>query len=410
MADLTKETQRWLREFVETGPRPLFATLSGAHLYGFESPDSDYDLRGAFVAPLASLLGLRTPPETVDLFEDQERGELDWVAHDVKKFVRLMTRRNGYVLEQLYSPLVITGGPWMEELRALGQGCIIRQLHHHYAGFAVNQRRLLDSGDETVKRLLYCYRVLLSGIHVLRAGEFEQHESEGGDHVIYSLAKFIRLALQGNPNLLETLYTHPDDVIFVNAAGQQLIDSRECFLSKQVGLRFLGYAQHQQQRMDRHRRWLIDPPTGAPQPEEFGAQLEGGRAKFADADQRKAFDAAVKHWSHFRTWRANRNPSRAALEDAYGYDSKHGMHPVRLLRMGIEVSNEHTLHVRRPDAVELLALRDGSLDYAALQRMVEEHVNELQRAVESSTLPDEPDAATAEALLIQLHTQALRDA
>jgi uncharacterized protein len=173
MSELSPSTRAWLRAFVEGGPRLLFATLSGAHLYGFESPDSDYDLRGAFVAPLESILGLSAPQETIDRFEDSERGELDWVAHDVRKFVRLMTRRNGYVLEQLYSPLVISGGPWLEELRALGAGCIISQLHHHYAGFAANQRRLLETGDETVKRLLYCYRVILTGIHVLRTGVIE---------------------------------------------------------------------------------------------------------------------------------------------------------------------------------------------------------------------------------------------
>jgi uncharacterized protein len=245
--------------------------------------------------------------------------------------------------------------------------------------------------------------------YLIGLGEFEQYESEGNDHVIYALAKFVRLALKGNPNLLEVLYTHPDDLIFVNGAGRQLLDERQCFLSKQVGLRFLGYAQHQQQRMDRHRRWLVDPPEAAPQPPDFGAAMVGGRAKFSDADQRKAFDAAVKHWNHYCTWRENRNPARVELEDAHGYDTKHGMHLVRLLRMGIEVSNEHTLHVRRPDAEELLAIRDGSLGYDELQGMVQRSIIELRSAVDASTLPAEPDADAAEALLIRLHSEALRD-
>ena len=165
----------WLQHIVADGPTPLFATVSGAHLYGFESPDSDYDLRGAFVAPVDQVLRLRSCKDTVSILEVRDGLELDWVAHDVLKFARLMTKRNGYVLEQLFSPHVVHGGPRLEELREIGRGCVIRHLYHHYLGFAQNQRKLLDGGDETVKRLLYCYRVLLTGVHVLRSGVIESN-------------------------------------------------------------------------------------------------------------------------------------------------------------------------------------------------------------------------------------------
>ncbi len=165
----------WLQRAIRQGPTPLFATISGAHLYGFESADSDYDLRGAFVAPLEHVLRLRKPDETISILERRDGLELDWVMHDLSKFALLMTRRNGYVLEQLFSPLVIHGGPWLEELRVIAEGCVVRHLYHHYRGFASNQRKLLDNGEETLKRLLYCYRVLLTGIHVLRSGEIESN-------------------------------------------------------------------------------------------------------------------------------------------------------------------------------------------------------------------------------------------
>lgn len=162
-----------LQHILAQGPTPLFATVSGAHLYGFESPDSDWDLRGAFVAPLGDAIGLKAYDETVSILEDRDGLELDWVAHDVAKFARLMMRRNGYVLEQVFSPLVVHGGAWLDELRELARGCIVRPLFHHYIGFATNQRRLLEGGDATVKRMLYCHRVLLTGIHVLERGEIE---------------------------------------------------------------------------------------------------------------------------------------------------------------------------------------------------------------------------------------------
>lgn len=164
-----------LQALVVQGPTPLFATVSGAHLYGFESPDSDVDLRGAFVLPLDSRLGLSKPVETHEAMWDRDGLELDWVAHDVRKFVRLMTKRNGYVLEQLTSPLVVLGGPWHDELRELGDGCVIRHLYHHYRGFLNTQLKLLAKQVPTAKALLYAYRVCLTGLWVLRTGEVQAH-------------------------------------------------------------------------------------------------------------------------------------------------------------------------------------------------------------------------------------------
>ena len=164
-----------LRSVATNGPTPLFATVSGAHLYGFPSPDSDVDLRGAFVLPVKEVIRLREPVETLTVTRTVGGVEVDWVAHDVRKFARLLTRRNGYVLEQLYSPLVVIGGRWLDELRLIGRGCITRQLYHHYRGFANGQMKLLTQSTATVKELLYAYRVLLTGIHVLRTGEIEAH-------------------------------------------------------------------------------------------------------------------------------------------------------------------------------------------------------------------------------------------
>lgn len=85
-----------------------------------------------------------------------------------------MLNKNGYVLEQLYSPLVVHGSPAFEELRALGQGCITRQLYHHYYGFARNQIGLFEpESPRRVKTLLYVYRVRMTGIFLLETGRVE---------------------------------------------------------------------------------------------------------------------------------------------------------------------------------------------------------------------------------------------
>lgn len=162
--------RRYLAAVTLRGPEPVFATISGAHLYGFASPDSDIDLRGAFLLPTHDVLGLYPADETLTIV-DKSRVDLDWVAHDIRKFARLLTNHNGYVLEQLYSPLVVVKTPAFDELRELGRGCMTRSTVRHYKGFARGRRKRLQEPDATVKHLLYAYRVLLTGIHLMRAGE-----------------------------------------------------------------------------------------------------------------------------------------------------------------------------------------------------------------------------------------------
>jgi len=164
-----------LRAEVRRHPYPLvFATISGAHLYGFPSPDSDYDLRGCHVLPVREVVGLDAGRETVESSTDADGLEVDLVTHDAKKFFGLLLKKNGYVLEQVYSPLVVHTTPEHAELKAIARGCITRHHNHHYLGFAETQWRLFDKErPRRVKPLLYVYRVLLTGIHLMRTGHVE---------------------------------------------------------------------------------------------------------------------------------------------------------------------------------------------------------------------------------------------
>jgi predicted nucleotidyltransferase len=164
-----------LRAEVARHPYPLaFATVSGAHLYGFPSPDSDYDLRGCHVLPVREVVGLDSGRETVEVSRDDGGLELDLVTHDARKFFGLLLKKNGYVLVQLYSPLVVLTTPEHEELKAIARGCVTRHHAHHYFGFAETQWRLFEKeSPRRVKPLLYVYRVLLTGIYLMRAGEVE---------------------------------------------------------------------------------------------------------------------------------------------------------------------------------------------------------------------------------------------
>jgi predicted nucleotidyltransferase len=188
---VTKIIDPRLHRIIAAQPYPLlFATISGAHLYGFPSPDSDFDLRGAHVLPLEKIIGLEVRDETIEqeiiVPPDTSSGlrppspqsgegngslEMDIVSHDVRKFFGLLLKKNGYVLEQLFSPLVVHTTPEHAELKAASAGAITNHHSHHYFGFSETQWKLFDKErPRRVKPLLYVYRVLLTGIHLMRTG------------------------------------------------------------------------------------------------------------------------------------------------------------------------------------------------------------------------------------------------
>jgi hypothetical protein len=156
----------------------LFVTVSGAHLYAFESKDSDWDLRGTHIAPMTDVLALSPGPETYEVMDKNAVPEIDIVTHDVRKFFLMLLKNNGYVLEQIFSPLVVfaAAGGEFDELRDIARRCICRHHRHHFFHFGLDQWKLVTgSTAPTVKGLLYTYRPLLAGIHLMRTGVVESN-------------------------------------------------------------------------------------------------------------------------------------------------------------------------------------------------------------------------------------------
>ena len=169
-----QEISKWQNYVAGLDFKPLFVTVSGSHIYGFNSPDSDVDLRGCHQLPLEAIVGLKSPVETIDRESIEDGVEVDIVSHDIGKYFNLLVKNNGYVLEQIFSPLVISGESFLEELRPIASRCITRFHYHHYRGFFNTKLKMLDNEPQKkAKSLLYAYRVLLTGIHLMNHGQVE---------------------------------------------------------------------------------------------------------------------------------------------------------------------------------------------------------------------------------------------
>ncbi|MFV2177511.1 DNA polymerase beta superfamily protein [Actinomadura sp. LOL_016] len=162
-----------LDRFTAEHPWPrAFLTVSGSHVYGFESRDSDIDLRGVHLLSLEEVVGLFPGRRQCTAAWEHGGVEADIVTYDLAKFCEMLLKPNGHALEQLASPLVVETSPLHAELRDLLPGLITSRHAGHYLGFARGQWRLFENREE-LKPLLYVFRTLLTGVHLMRAGELE---------------------------------------------------------------------------------------------------------------------------------------------------------------------------------------------------------------------------------------------
>ena len=302
---------------------------------------------------------------------------------------------------------------------------------------------------------------------------FEQAlQADPDDFTVFDVKKFCKLAADSNPNVLELLFTDPEDHLVVTPTATKLLESRDLFLSKKAKNTFSGYARSQMKRINGHYRWLKSPPQAAPTRAEFGLpertvipadQLAAAQAaiqkqvdhwawhemEHLDASLRQAvqdeftrrlleitqwaeedmdekvwhaatrtlgfdgnfielldmerrYTSKLREWQNYQKWLKTRNPKRAELEAKWGYDTKHAMHLVRLTRMCRELLTEGVVRVRRPDAKELLEIRAGALTYEELCRYMDEQDAELNKLVQTSSLPKQPNFKKIDQLCMEL--------
>ena len=99
------------------------------------------------ILPPQEAMGLLPKKETIQVERVRGGIEMDLVTHDILKFFLMLLKRNGYVLEQLYSPLIVQGGQGHDELKEIARGCVTRHHSHHYLGFAATQWELFRKED-----------------------------------------------------------------------------------------------------------------------------------------------------------------------------------------------------------------------------------------------------------------------
>lgn len=258
----------------------------------------------------------------------------------------------------------------------------------------------------------------------------EANKGDPYDLAVMSLRKFVSLASECNPNIIEILHVSNDDIFYIDEFGEELREMKDMFISTKARHTFSGYAHSQLHRIKTHRAWLLNPPKAKPERKDFGlsetSKISKGElgvfdALMADGKEiemskdlvtlfvrEKQYNAAKENWDKYKRWEANRNEARSELERQFGYDTKHAMHLIRLMRMCKEILTVGKVHVRRPDAEELLTIRRGEWTYDQVVDHAESLDRECGELYKTSPLPHGCDRVKIDELVVAMTERYLR--
>ncbi|ACO03574.1 MAG TPA: nucleotidyltransferase domain-containing protein [Persephonella sp.] len=139
----------------------LYACESGSRAWGFESPDSDYDIRFIYVEKLDYYLSIEQKRDTIEIID----GELDFVGWELKKALFLLRKSNPSLIEWLNSPRVyLKDEEFYKKIKKLMEKSFNpKSLMYHYFHMAKSNYREYLKGDLVkVKKYFYVLRPIFA--------------------------------------------------------------------------------------------------------------------------------------------------------------------------------------------------------------------------------------------------------
>ena len=337
----------------------LFETISGSRAYGTHKPTSDTDYRGVFILPVENLLGFDYVPQVND-----ETNDITY--YEIGRFLQLLQTQNPNIIELFNMPEenIIYKHPLFDEILQHKEKFLSKICKDSFGGYAIAQikkarglnKKIVNPVDKERKSILdFCY--VIFGYKTIPLKEFLQNS--GYQQKYCGLANI--------DHARDTYALFYDDTIGRVKGYRGIVNDDDT--SNEVRL------------------------TSIPKGEEPVATMiynKDGYTKYC------------KDYKEYWDWVEKRNDDRynTNQEHGKGYDSKNMMHCIRLTRMAIEIAKQKKVIVKRPDAEELLRIRNGESEYDDLLNEAETSIKLLDELYDNSDLPEKIESKFVNNILI----------
>lgn len=345
-----------IEELKESG-HIIFEAVSGSKAYGLDTPSSDTDIRGVYIAPKEMYYALDYPDQVNDATNDV-------VYYELKKFIGLIAKNNPNIIELLNTPddCILYKHPIYDQI--IEFNWITKQCKNTFAGYAyaqvkkakgLNKKVLNPMGKERKNVLDFCFVNYKNGtVPLMKFLELKEIKQEECGLVNLPHMKDI----YGLYHSLEGLY---NGIVRTEKSNEICLSS----IPKEVEqLAVLSF-------------------------------------------NKEGYSTYCKDYREYWDWVEKRNEVRYenTIEHGKNYDSKNMMHTFRLLEMAKEIAETEIVNVKRPNREALLKIKAGEFKYDDLVKKAEVLKSEVEAAFKTSNLPEKLDMKLVNQLLVSLRAE-----
>jgi predicted nucleotidyltransferase len=371
----------------------IFEGIVGSKAYGTSLPTSDIDIKGVFVQPLEDILGFGY----IEQVNDEKN---DTVYYEIKRFLELLKTNNPNILELLNLPsdCVVYKDPIFNLITDNYKLFLTKKCRDTFASYALQQIKKARGQDkkQNWEKDKVTRKEVLDFVYVIEGEKsipWKEWNLSDGEKTFDE--KFIGVVNVPNARDTYALFYDMD----AHSCFSELVseESRETFkkVRKEMGLPMgLGY------------KGLVKMDEGQNAGESNSLRLSSipkGEKPICNVIYNKdGYTQHCKDYKSYQTWLEERNEQRWVDVQTHGQkiDGKNMMHCRRLMDMAREIAEGKGIVVRRPNAQELIDIRQGKVDLQSLIDHVESEIKAVDELYKNSTLPDSVDTKLVESILI----------
>ena len=392
--------------------------LAGSQAYGTSTPTSDTDFRGIFVADKEFII---TPFFKVNEVSDVK--EEDTKYYELNNYMQLYLTANPNILESLWVDEgdITFKTEMYDHLRAARSDLLSSKIAFTYTGYAHNQAKRMKNHHGWMDKERTGVRILQELIDQYPCEQMVQWigdsfpsyimnlvniEAAKGQYIktIIDFEKFMRNASLQMISTLPLKQYHFVKLVH-NYFEHQVLDRDFNILNYRDDYQLVPYGDNIFGLVPKEGAKTINYDGSINRIDTSVMTLEEVKEqpKLIVKFNKEEYEKSSDNRHNYHSWKENRNEARSELEQLNGYDTKHAMHVVRLLRTAEEALTTGEVHVKRPDAAELLAIRNGSWSFDEMMAYWTEKDIYIREVLYKQTdLPRAPDIHKAAKLLIEL--------
>lgn len=412
--------KRYTFESVRNEGLLIYEYIRGSHAYGLQKPDgsSDVDTAGVYIEPIEQVLGLG-----ID-FQEQisdEKGDNVW--YGLKKFMNLLLTSNPTVLESLFIPddKILYEHPIMTEIKKHRDKFITKECFKPFIGYAKTQilkarglnKKIVNPVYNRLEPLDFAYTFYLQGSTKIK----NWLEYRGLDQKYCGLVNM--------PNMHDIYGVYYDwGNHFINE-GITVDDLEDAVYNEKIDSKLHKISdflmEYTHSRTVREAYYAINTKPigykgmvgedGLSNELRLSSVSKGVKPICHMSYNKDGYTKHCKDYREYKDWEKYRNPERYRenITNNKGYDAKNMAHSVRLLHMGIEIAKTGIVNIDRTniDRDFIMNVRLGKMSYDELITYLDSKKEEMDKAIEESTIPDTIDTEFVNEILLNIRKKQI---